>query len=147
MSPDPYNSAFKEELDLRKYDYDTHHTSGLSFVKTNGQLLLAAMSPHTPGSRIPRWQSNLRGAWLIKINDNIVSTIANAQRIFKHLHSTQAKLCTLLFAHPEINRNISNNGLPIMHTSDFTQLTLDQLNNRTNLAMQQASLIDEQQHT
>ena len=36
MSPDPYNNAFEEELELRKYNYDTHHTAGFSFVETNG---------------------------------------------------------------------------------------------------------------
>ena len=61
MSPDPYHNAFEEELDIRKYNYAKHHTAGLSLVESNGRLLLAAMSPHTPGSRLPRWRSNLQG--------------------------------------------------------------------------------------
>ena len=103
MSPDPYHNSFEEELDLRKYGYAKHHTAGLSLIESNNRLLLATMSPHTPGSRLPCWRSNLRGAWLVKINNKEISTIKDAQLIFQHLHDTGAKQCTLLFAHPEIN--------------------------------------------
>ena len=86
------------------------------------------MSPHTHGARLSRWHSNLCGTWLIKINNTTVSSIPEAQLIFKSLHDTHAKQYTLLFAHPEINCDISNSGLPIINPTEFTQLTLEHLN-------------------
>jgi hypothetical protein len=53
MSPDPYHQAFEEELNLRKFDLSRHKTAGLSFVEHNNRLILATMSPHTPGDRLP----------------------------------------------------------------------------------------------
>ena len=147
MSLDPYHQAFEEELDLRKFNHAHHPTAGLSFVESHVRLLLATMSMHTPGARLPQWCSNLCRAWLIKINNTNVSTTADAQLIFQCLHETNAKQCTLLFDHHKINHDISNNGLPIMHTTNFTQLTLDQLNNRTDLTMGQKSPHEEQCHT
>jgi hypothetical protein len=136
MSPDPYHQAFKEELDLRKFDLSRHKTAGLSFIAHNNRLILATMSPHRPGDRILRWRTHLRGAWLIKINDTPVCTIGDAQQMFQQLSDNNATTCVLLFSHPEISRDISNKGLPIMTPTDFTQLTHDQLNNRTDLLQQ-----------
>ncbi len=47
----------------------------------------------------------------------------------KGLHSV-----TLLFSHPELRWDISNNGLPIISSPPFTQLTHDQLNHRWDFA-------------
>jgi hypothetical protein len=150
MSPNPYHQDFEEELNLRKFDLSWHETAGLSFVEHNNRLILATMSPHTPGDRIPRWRTHLRGAWLIKINNTPVHNIVNAQQIFQQLHDNKSTTCVLLFSHPEINKDISNKGLPIMSSTDFTQLTHDQLNNRTDLLRQSTahskSLISKEQH-
>ncbi len=54
VSPDPYGSAFEEELILRKFDITTHRSAGLCFIEKNGRLLLASMAPSTPDARIPR---------------------------------------------------------------------------------------------
>jgi hypothetical protein len=140
MSPDPYHHAFEEELDLCKLDIGKHKTAGLSFFESNDRLLLAVMSTHTPGARIPCWRTNLCGAWLIQINDTPIHSIAKAHAAFKNLHRDNTKSCTLLFAHPKINCNISNNGLPIMNQCNFTQLTLDQLNNHKDLLSHHESL-------
>ena len=32
MSPDPFFDSFEEELDLRKWSFDKHHTAGLSLI-------------------------------------------------------------------------------------------------------------------
>ena len=105
------------------------------------------MYPHTPGARLPRWRTNLRGAWLIKINNTTVTTIADAQAVFNKLYHNNTNSCTLLFAHPKINRDISNNGLPIIHAGEFNQLTLGQLNNQNDLRMQHQSLSKELRHS
>jgi len=134
MSPDPYQQAFEKDLkNLRKFDLTRHKTAGLSFIEHNKRLLLATMSPHTPEDLIPRWRTNLCGAWLVKINNTPVNNILEAQQIFQQLHNAKSTTCVLLFSHPEINRDISNNGLPIMNPADFSQLTHDQVNNRTDL--------------
>ncbi len=130
VSPDPYGSAFEEELDLRKFDITTHRSAGLCFFEKNGRLLLASMAPSTPGACIPRWRTHLRGAWFLEINGTPVSTIKDAQATFAYLASKKKPSCTLLFSHPEITPNISNKGLPVMSKSNFSQFTHDQLNNR-----------------
>ena len=73
------------------------------------------MAPSTPGARIPRWRTRIRGAWLIAINGNQIATIADAQSLFHKLSNANSRGCTLLFSHPEITPDISNTGLPIIH--------------------------------
>jgi len=53
LSPDPFYGAFKEKLDLRKFDLAVHGTAGLNFLQKNSRLYLASMEPGTPGARIP----------------------------------------------------------------------------------------------
>jgi hypothetical protein len=139
MSPEPYHQAFEEELNLCRFDLSRHKTAGLSFIEHNNRLILATMSPHTPGNRLPRWRTHLRGAWLIKIDDTPIHNIGDAQRMFQQLSDNNATTCVLLFSHPEITCNISNKGLAIMSPTNFTQLTHDQLNNRTNLLQQRTT--------
>jgi hypothetical protein len=40
ISPDPFRSAFEEELDLRKFDLSHHRTAGLCFFEKDGWLLV-----------------------------------------------------------------------------------------------------------
>ena len=133
VSPDPYGTAFEEELDLRKFNLSSHRTAGLCFFEKDDRLFLASMAPSTPGARIPRWRTRIRGAWLISINGTTVTSIADAQRVFQTLSGTGATSCTLLFSHPEVTPDISNKGLPILSSSDFSYFTHDQLNNRLDL--------------
>ena len=132
MSPDPYCNAFEEELTLHKFNPSQHKTTGLCFIEENNRILLAHMSPSSPGSKIPQWQTNLCGAWLISINNTPVTSIAHTQNILAALAASKATTCTLLFDHLEADfrQDISPNGLPVMATTDFNQLCLDQLNNR-----------------
>ncbi len=133
VSLNPYSSAFEEELDLHKFDITTHCSAGLCFFEKNERLLLASMAPSTPGARIPRWRTCLRGAWLLEINGTPFLTIKDAHATFAYLASKNKPSYTLLFSHPEITPDISNKGLPVMLKSDFSQLTHDQLNNRVDL--------------
>jgi hypothetical protein len=50
VSPDPFSSAFKEDLDLRKFNLSHHRMAGLCFFEKDGQLFLASMAPSTPGA-------------------------------------------------------------------------------------------------
>jgi hypothetical protein len=59
-----------------------------------------------------------------------ISTIFDAQSAFRCLYETSAPSVTLLFSHPELRRDISNKGLPIVSLAPFLQQTHDQLNLR-----------------
>ncbi len=76
------------------------------------------------------WRVNIRGAWLIKVGSTQISTISDAQSAFRSLYETGAPSVTLLFSHPELRRDISNKGLPIVSLAPFLQQTHDQLNRR-----------------
>jgi hypothetical protein len=130
MSPDPFFDSFEEELDLRKWSFDKHRTAGLSLVFHNGRVYLGGMTPGTPGAKVDRWRINLRGAWLIKIGSTFISTISDTQAAFKALYESNSPSVTLLFSHPELRRDISNKGLPIVSSAPFSQQTHDQLNRR-----------------
>ena len=67
------------------------------------------------------------------INGTQVATRADAQSVFCQLSLTNGHGSVLLFSHPEITPDISSKGLSIMSTSDFSQLTHDQLNNNVDL--------------
>jgi hypothetical protein len=128
MSPDPFFDAFEEDLDLGKWSFDNHRTTSLSLVVHNGQVYLGGMTPGTPCTKVDRWWVNLRGAWLIKVGSTQISTISDAQSAFWSLYETSAPLVMLLFSHPELRRNISNKGLPIVSLAPFLQQMHDQLN-------------------
>ncbi len=133
ISPDPFYGAFKEELDLWKFDFAKHRTAGLRFIEKDQRLLLALMDPSTPGACIPQWHTRIRGAWLIEIDGTCVFTITDAQDVFRCLATANALGCTLLFLHSEVTPDISNTSLLIMSKSNFSQFTHDQLNNRVDL--------------
>jgi len=104
--------------------------AGLSLVSHNGRLYLGGMNPSTPGAKVDRWQVNLRGAWLIKVDSVLVSTISDVHDAFKALYTSDAPSVTLLFSHPELQWDISNKGLPIISSAPFSQQTHNQLNRR-----------------
>ncbi len=130
MSPDPYFEAFDEVLDLRKFDLSKHRTAGLCLLHSDDRLYLGGMSPGTPGAKIPRWCSRLKGAWLIKVGDTIVTTIQEAQLAFAQESTSNPGHVSLLFLHPEVRLDISYDGLPIMSSAPFSQHIHDQINKR-----------------
>jgi hypothetical protein len=133
VAPDPYGTAFEEELDRQKLDLQRHATAGLCFFEKDNRILLASMAPSTPGARLPWWRTRLCGAWLIQINNTPVASIYDPKTAFANLSSSNSQRCTLLFSHPEITPDISNQGLPVMSKSDFSQFTHDQLHNHIDL--------------
>ena len=133
MSPDPYGRTFEEPLDLRKFDLSKHPTAGLRLIAKDGRLILTSMDNSSPGARIDKWRSRIRGAWLVSIGDTDVSTIAEVQSAIQNLSLSNAHSRLLTFTHPEFSPDISYNGLPIISRDDFLQLTHDQLNNRLDL--------------
>jgi hypothetical protein len=130
MSPTPYNDAFEELMDLRKFDCTHHRTAGMNFLSQDNRLILAFMAPSTPGARIPRWRTRLRGAWLLSVDGTPVHSITDMQQAFHSLSICWASSCVLLFAHPKISHGLSNRGLPLLRRDQFTQLSIDQLSNR-----------------
>jgi hypothetical protein len=96
MSLDPYFEAFEQPLNLCQFDLDTHPTAGLSLYEHDGQLLLVTMSPDTPAAKIKDWCSRLKGAWLIKIGDMLVTRVTLAKDAFTAAQLATAPLVTLL---------------------------------------------------
>ncbi len=136
MSDDPYGRSFEITLDLRKWDLTTHRTAGLRFLPKDDRLVLAAMDPGTPGARVDRWRTQLRGASLVSIAGVPVHTVEEAEAALTTLSGPSLLDCTLVFCHPKVFPDISNRGVPIMSRDDFaqfSQLTNDQLNNRLDL--------------
>ena len=130
MSPDPYFDAFNKVIDLQQFDLTKHCTTGLCLLHFDDRLYLGSMMPGTPGAKIPRWRSWLKGACLIKIGDNIVTTIEDAQLAFARESTTNPGHVTLLFLHPEVHPNISYDRLPIMSLALFSQQVHNQINKR-----------------
>jgi hypothetical protein len=128
MSPDPYFKAFKEVIDLRKFDLTKHRTAGLCLAQNDRQLILGGIALSTTGAWIPRWRSHIKGAWLIKVGDIPVFTIADAQEAFAKASVSGLLSLTLLFFHPEVRQDIFHDGLPIVSSAPFSQHVHDQLN-------------------
>ena len=128
MSPDPYFEAFEETIDLQKFNLHRHCTAGLCLAQSNDSLFLGGMAPSTPGSKIPHWRSQLKGAWLIKVCNNPVSSIMDVQTTFATAIASGFTFIPLLFSHPEIQHNISHDGLPIVSSAPFSQHVHDQMN-------------------
>ena len=59
------------------------------------------MDKSSPGARIDKWWSRIRGAWLVSIGDMAVSTLAEAQSAFWLLSDNNARSCLLTFTHPQ----------------------------------------------
>jgi hypothetical protein len=135
MSPDPYGQSFEESIDLRKCNLTTHTTGGLRFLAKDDRLVLASIDSGSPGARIDKWCTRLRGAWLVSINDHPVHSLSVVQHELLLASACNPSSCTLLFTHPEITPDISNRGVPIMSPTDFTQYTHDELNNRLDLLL------------
>jgi hypothetical protein len=88
------------------------------------------MTPSTPAAKIPRWWSYIKGAWLIKIGKTEVFNIKEAQCTIQHLVLAGVSSIPLLFLHPEICQDVSQNGLSIVSSTPFAQHIHDQINHR-----------------
>jgi len=135
MSPDPYFEAFEEVIDMTRFDLNKQWTAGLCLAHINGCLHLGGMAPSTPAAKIPCGCSQIKGTWLIKIGDRMVTTLAEAHDAFQQLSSNGITSVPLLFSHPEIRQDISHDGLLIVSSAPFTQHIHDQLNNQWDFLM------------
>ena len=57
ISPHPYNAAFKEKINLRRFNSEIHPTAGFKFKEINGRLTVGMIATSTPAARIPRRRS------------------------------------------------------------------------------------------
>jgi hypothetical protein len=115
MSPSPYHEAFQQTMDIRKFDMSTHATAGLEFYKSGQCLHLKSIASSTPAAKIPDWRSCIRGAWLIKVNGTDVASPDNVALALKLLHHNEMAKVKLLFSHPEIRPNLSQDGMAVFH--------------------------------
>jgi hypothetical protein len=129
MSPDPYFDALDETINVKHVNLKKHTTASLELYESSGRVFLQSMTPGTAAAKIPDWRTRLRGAWLIKIGNTIISSMDDASSTIRRLIESGARSVTLQFSHPEIRPNLSCNGLPIVSSAPFTQHVHDQLNN------------------
>ena len=87
-------------MELRRTRAKPHPTEGLVLERYHGRLLLRDMDKGTSGSRMIRWRSRMRGAWLRKINDTTVDSVAEVELAFSKLRQDGAEQCTLVLLHP-----------------------------------------------
>jgi hypothetical protein len=102
MPPDPYHNAFKQPLELRKFSLSKHPTTGLTLHETLGRVHVVSMTRGSPAAKIPTWRPRIWGAWLIKVGNTTVSTIADVATAIEAAIASGLPSVTLLFAHPEI---------------------------------------------
>jgi hypothetical protein len=130
MSPNPYCDACEQPLDLQKFDLGKHATAELNLYQSGGRVHIVSMSCSTLAAKIPKWRTCTHGAWLIKIDDAVISTVVEAGQALKSLVESGGSTATLLFAYLEICPNLSHNGLPIVSLAPFSQHAHNQLNSR-----------------
>jgi hypothetical protein len=122
LSPHPFRDSFEEEFRLRLYNHQKHPTAGLICSMHNGRLYLQDILPGTPAAKIRAWRSRLKGAWLIKVDDEEVCTTDQISTIMKRLADRKATTCRLLLAHSDLKHGQIETGIP--------QINADQLNQR-----------------
>ena len=71
---------------------------------------------------MPAWRTRIRGAWLQKVGNNVVTTEEEVIRALAKCGGTSANSCQLTFSYPEVSHGLTNTGIP--------QVNLDQLNPR-----------------
>jgi hypothetical protein len=120
VSPHAYHNGFEVNVDLKYAKYLDHPTWGLKFRTINGRLILEHIEQSTIASKIPRWRSTLKGAWLQQINNTVINSLQDVHQAVATIGMSGDKSCILTFSHPEIQHGLSNDGIP--------QINIDQLN-------------------
>jgi hypothetical protein len=122
LSPSPYFEAFEEEIDIRQWTSNDHHTAGLVLVDSNNRLVLADILKSTPAARIDKWRSRCRGAVLLEVEERKVQSAKEVHEILVNLKERDFKKCRFTLAHLEIKHGLTSKGIPQLH--------IDQLNTR-----------------
>jgi hypothetical protein len=91
----------------------------LKFTGKNERLILQHIEKSTLASKIPRWRSTLRGAWLWQVGDVTIPSLQDVQQSLAALNVSGAPFWTVIFSHPEIRHGLTNDGIP--------QVNIDQL--------------------
>jgi hypothetical protein len=93
-----------------------------AFITEGNHLMLQHMAKGSPCAKIQDWRTQLKGAWLISVNNCPVSSVKDINDIFDDCLTSGLSQCTLLFSHPYIRHGLTNKGIP--------QVSIDQLNPR-----------------
>jgi hypothetical protein len=120
MSPSPYNDAFEKYIDMKRFHPTNLPAGGLQVHTIGDRLILGSITKGSLCSKLKDWCSRLKGAWLIRLDNINVHTLADINVAFNVCLTSGSHTCTLLFFHPEVHHGLTNKGIP--------QVTLDQLN-------------------
>jgi dUTP pyrophosphatase len=99
-----------------------HPTLGLNLTQCSARnrLRLIDMHPGTPGSRLPKWRSVLRNAYLISVQDSQITTLEDVKQAIQHARSLGTLKINCKFAVVKSYGIHLHEGIP--------QLYFDQLN-------------------
>lgn len=122
LSPSPYFEAFEEEIDIRNWTSNDHHTAGMVLVESNDRLILLDILKSTPAARIDKWRSRCRGATLMEVEGMPVRSPRDVNKVLLNLKGRNFKKCRITLAHSEIKAGLTSKGIPQLH--------IDQLNTR-----------------
>ena len=117
LTGDPFGPSFHHTVAIK----GNHPTLGfdLRIDPDRGRPFVATCVAGTPAHQIPRWRSRLRLAYLLAVNDRLVSTPDDFRAAVARLRATSAGTCTLTFTFDAVHNVLSESGLP--------QLYFDQL--------------------
>ena len=121
-SPHHYGHTFEEVFDYMGSASTVHQTAGLVLEEKDGRVFIRNILAGTPCAKIPRWKTRLRNTNIVGINDNPISSIADAETLIANLPQTTRGTCRLLVTASELRDGLTNEGIP--------QVSLDQLNPR-----------------
>jgi hypothetical protein len=122
LSHSSFNNSFEEILDIQRYDPTISSTGGLQCEEKASKVFLRSMQPSTPAAKIRAWRSRLRGAWIIKVDDTMISSISDIEQALLRAKNDGHRSCTILMAHDAIRDGLVETGIP--------QINVDQLNGR-----------------
>jgi hypothetical protein len=91
LYPSPYHEAFEEEIDLRTWTPNDHHTAGLVLIQLDNELILGDILKSTPAARIDKWRSRCRGATLLEVKGIPVQTSKDVHNILVNLKQRKFK--------------------------------------------------------
>ena len=115
-----YHANFDIKHNLKKVNDYQQPCAVMNFWFDNAQLILTNIVPRSSAAKIPRWRHRMRNAWLQKVGDIKVSSVADVKRAILALSTQPRPSYILTFSHPEIKHGLTNDGVP--------QLNVDQLN-------------------
>jgi hypothetical protein len=121
LSCDPFDSSFDQSLSLSGND----PLCGLQLTVDpwRGRLQLQSCTPGTPAARMHCWRSRLRSAYLLAINDVLVTSVDDVTAAIATAwhHSTQT--CILRFAQDGTRPSMSAHGIPQLYFDQLTHIS------------------------